>query len=513
MKQTSRIIIQYNFCFFVGRASFAQERIVLDEQIRFSSADNNNIYAIPLLYRISSSTNHLSITRFHQAFQAVIMKHSILRTALYLDTNGVIMQHCLDARAVMNVMNSNSFSILNMDDHDIYEIINKISSDSHLFDLSKGHVICCHILQQYHPNNDLSVKNDDLLINDDMILISIHHSVFDGASTSIFLRDLCLAYDNDCSLPIADNILQYLDYSVHERLMDMTLSRDFWHSQLEEYNLEQSLSLSVDRHCLSGDQRSGLASVAKISFHQKISTSFLNYASSHQLTPFQLGLAAFYAFLFKLTHGQADLCIASVNANRYRSELQDMIGMFVATLPYRLQLDSSWSFDELVEHVREKCMSILGHSHYPLQHILADLQVNQSNAPFLQTMFDFITASSDVNELSLNGTSLEEVSMEQLSEVAKFDFSLTFVHNPTSDGLLSCSFVCSHDLFEETTVARIAQRFQYLLEQLFSTNVDTVPMGQCFPSINKLSLILPEEAEEMQTVIFDRLPKTVHEGM
>ena len=71
-------------------------------------------------------------------------------------------------------------------------------------------------------------QNDDLLTNDDMILISIHHSVFDGASTSIFLRDLCLAYDNDCVLPIDDNTLQYVDYSIHERLMDMTLSRDFW---------------------------------------------------------------------------------------------------------------------------------------------------------------------------------------------------------------------------------------------------------------------------------------------
>ena len=82
--------------------------------------------------------------------------------------------------------------------------------------------------------------------------------------------------------------------------MDMTSSRDFWHSQLEGYNLEQSLSLSVDRHCLSGDQRSGLASVAKISFDQNISTSFLSYASAHQVTPFQLGLAIFYSICIQV---------------------------------------------------------------------------------------------------------------------------------------------------------------------------------------------------------------------
>ena len=128
---------------------------------------------------------------------------------------------------------------------------------------------------------------------------------------------------------------------------------------LQGYNLDHQLSLPLDRHRLSGDQRSSLASVAEISLIRGFLTSFLNYASSHQVTPFQLGLATFYAFVFKLTHGQTDLCISCLNANRYRSELQDMIGMFVATLPYRLQLDSSWSFDELVKHVQENVYQYL----------------------------------------------------------------------------------------------------------------------------------------------------------
>ena len=466
------------------------------------------MYAIPLLYRIPSSINHLSSVRLQRALQAVIIKHSILRTALCLDTNGVIIQHCLDAHVILDQMKPYHFSVLNHCGNDIRATINDIVNHSDLFDLSKGRVICCHILRQYDSNDD------DLLTSDDMILINIHHSVFDGASTSIFLRDLCLAYDSDCFFPIDDNSLQYVDFSVHERLMDMTSSREFWRLQLEGYNLGRQLSLPVDQHRLSGEQRSGLASVTKISFNKNISTSFLNYASSHHVTLFQLGLATFYVFLFKLTHGQPDLCIASVNANRYRSELQNMIGMFVATLPYRLQLDPYWSFDELVKHVREKCLSILEHSHYPLQNIFGDLHLDQSNALFLQTMFDFITVSSNANALTLNSASLEEVSMGQSSEVAKFDFSMTFVYNPTSDDdILSCSFVCSGDLFEETTITQIAQRFQYVFDQLFFINPCAKEMDQPILSINKLSLILQEHVEEMQTKIFSRLPYIGTEGI
>jgi hypothetical protein len=308
--------------------------------------------------------------------------------------------------------------------------------------------------------------------------------------------------------------LQYIDYAVHERLIDTTSSQEFWNSQLAGYNLQRPLELPLDRHRSSTDQRSGIASLARISFNNKISTAFINYASSHQVTPFQLGLATFYVFLSKLTHGETDLCITSINANRYRSELQEMIGMFVATLPYRIQLDSQWSFDQLVEHVRIKCLSILEHSHYSLQHILADVQLNQSNVSFLDTVFDFITVSSEVGSFSLDGAILEQMSIEQSSEVAKFDFSMAFAYNPTSDdNQLSCSFVCSCDIFDKTTVALISQRFEYFFDQIFGTSSDMNLRNDSMISINKLSVILREEAEEMEGIVFCRLENTANEGM
>jgi non-ribosomal peptide synthetase component F len=191
-----------------------------------------------------------------------------------------------------------------------------------------------------------------------------------------------------------------------------------------------------------------------------------------------------------------------------------MIGMFVATLPYRTQLNPYWSFDELVKHVREKCLSILEHSHYPLQYILSDFRINQSNVPFLETMFDFITVSSDFDHLSLNGANLEQMFIDQPYQVAKFDFSIIFVYNPTSDdNQLSCSFVCSRDIFEKTTVARIAQRFEYLFKQIFRIKSTANPVNESITSINKLSVVLPDEVKEMQAVIFHRLKNIVNEGM
>ncbi|CAF1478947.1 unnamed protein product, partial [Adineta steineri] len=392
----------------------------------------------------------------------------ILRTALYLDTNGVVVQHCLDVNIVTDDVKLFGFSVIDLQDNNNHEIdkrINEILNYSDLFDLARGHVIQCHILRHYRSNL-LSLQNDDLLIDDDFILFNVHHSVFDGASLSIFLSDLSRAYETDDLLSIDDDTIQYIDYSVYERQMDMTLSRDFWQSQLQGYNFENSLALSFDRQRSSADQRSGSASVAEIFFNNEVATSFLNYASSHGVTTFQLGLAIFYAFLFRLTHGQNDLCIASINANRYRSELQNVIGMFVSTLPYRIELNSHWTFDELVKYVQEKCLAILGHTNYPLQHILADFDLNQSNGTFFETVFDFITVSSDIDHLSLNGKALDVVPLSESSEVAKFDSPASYAQSRI------CLDERIHSHYDQQFISIHNKPFIYRLQHQHSLSID-----------------------------------------
>ncbi|CAF1397974.1 unnamed protein product [Adineta steineri] len=506
-----------------ARASFAQQRIYLDEQIRFSSNQTtmNNMYVIPLLYRISSMNNHISTSRLQHAFQSIMRKHQILRTALHIDgTNSNIIQHCLDANIIFNDdMQSYGLTIVNIYNEGhrhMNEMVKEILNQADLFDLSKGRVIRCHILRHYHQSQDsISHENDDLLSENDHILISIHHAMFDGASTSIFLGDLSLAYQSDGSLFMDENTLNYIDYSVHEHVMNMSLSREFWQLELKGYSIARQLSLPIDRQRSSTNQQgSGLASSAQITFDDEICTSFLNYASSHHLTLFQLGLAALYVFLFRLTHDETDLCIGSINANRYRSELVNMIGMFVSTLPYRMQLDPHWSFDEVVKYVREKCLSILEHSHYPLQHILADSHLTQSNISFLETMFSVISVSSEDDQLNLDTDNLEQLPLAQSYEIAKFDFMLTFLYDSSSqNNKLSCVLACSRDIFDEKTVAILCQRLEHLSKRIFSWNQPVNELDRISTSISKLDLILPEEADEIDYSMFYRQSNIIMEGM
>ncbi|CAF4666490.1 unnamed protein product [Rotaria socialis] len=485
--------------------SFAQERIMFDEHLRFSTK-RNTMYTILMAYRIQNVGSTISIARFHRALKAMLIKHKVLRTVISSDMTGTFKQSVIDMTDYHDDHRIYGVTTLNMsDDENIKSLYDRIDH-SEMFDLAKGRVLHCYILRN-HRNLSL---NTDLLTDGDAFILAVHHSIFDGFSTPNFLIDLCLAYETDAPSPIDNDTLQYIDYSVHERLISMEKLRDFWHLQLNGYDLARPLPLPFDRHRAAGDERSGLSCIAEFSFGEDLSRAFLDYASSRHVTSFQLGLASFYAFLFKLCNNESDLCVAGISANRYRLELRDLIGMFVTTLPYRIQINSNGSFDKLVEQVSNCCLSVLEHSQYPLQHIIVDSHNQKSSAAFLETVFDYITIAPKINQLSLGKTQIQRMVALQADTVAKFDFLCTFVENPSAtDNIMSCSFVCSQDLFDQTKVETIARRFQQLLTQIFSSKS---MFDRTVEPIYNLSVILPEELEEMQRMVFHRVLNVTHEA-
>ncbi|CAF1439322.1 unnamed protein product [Adineta ricciae] len=491
-----------------GIASFAQERIFIDEQIRFSKSIA--IYNELTVLRVVEGS--LSLSRLSKVFQYILTKHKILRTSLRFNKHHTILeQHITHQNSSFAIVQGQIYK----DEKELQNIIYQTVTDANLFDLSEGRVFCCQIFRRQMPSHQNS--SAEFVGDGDILAIGFHHAAFDRSCFPIIFKEITFAYNNDGNWwekEIDEKSLEYIDYSVHERLIDLTPSQNFWRTHLKEYDFETKLSLPYDRSRCSDTRSSAAASVSRFSFDQHVSQSFVNYASSHHVTLFQLGLATFYVFLFRLTHSIPDICISTVHANRHRHELQNLFGMFVSTLPCRIQFNVDSSFDEFVQHVKETGLSILEHSHYPLQYILSDFRLNQSNLGFLETMFDFIIISENVTYLSMGETKLQQVSLEQSYEVAKFDFMLTFLYYPTLENdALSLNFTCSRDLFDEKTVSRIAERFSYCIEQLFSSKQQMDEVDSCLKIISQVNLILPHETREIDGVILQSQLNILYEGM
>jgi len=275
--------------------------------------------------------------------------------------------------------------------------------------------------------------------------------------------------------------------------MPMTAASMFWLDNLHDCSLDRSLSIPFDRYRLSDEHRTGRGISISFHFSPQLSDAFLNYSSLNNITIEQLILASYYAFLFKLTNGENDLCIGMNTDGRYKEELKLIIGMFVNAIPLRCQLDSHWSFYHLIHHVQEMFTNSCKYSYFSLQHILAH-HLNASKPAFLDIFFKF---QSNKNANSKNEVMIDHGQIRTISASNKIieneimsgvDFALIIQHDLKMNQL-SCTINASLDLFNSKTIEKISQQFHSMLNQLFlSTNHDHMKKP-----IYELSLITPDE--------------------
>ncbi|CAF1420302.1 unnamed protein product [Adineta ricciae] len=106
-------------------------------------------------------------------------------------------------------------------------------------------------------------------------------------------------------------------------------------------------------------------------------------------------------------------------------------------------------------------------------------------------MFDYITLCDVTDRVDFAGADVDRVSWERSEHVAKFDFMCTIVHDGSAvNNAMTCSLVCSKDLFDQGTVDRISRRFSRFIKQLFLSSNEWSKSP-----LYKMSIILPREAE------------------
>ncbi|UJR34791.1 hypothetical protein I4U23_027572 [Adineta vaga] len=454
-----------------GPASFAQTRLYLDERVRFGNVGETvATYHIPLVYEIVQMP--ISLERLKRALSALIQKHKTLRTRLvYDESEGILQQEIVDdvPLEIMITVVGN--------ERDLQEILYDEETNPRLFDLNEGRVFRCHAIRR-------SVATvGDLLTPSDILIFNFHHAAFDGASIDIFFHNLQYAYSTDRSLPQCS--FDYIDYSMHEKETNMDAARVFWKQHLDGFS-KPHFQLPYDRRPDDSNIRSGRGSTATFELSSHIVDRMLNHLNECETTLFQLGLATFYAFLFKLTQ-ETDLCILTVSANRNRAELEDIIGFFVNTVPHRLSIEPYKNFEFLVGCVKELVLATLPHAHLPYQDIVSSVTSTAFQILFVVETdhHDRVALSSDIILRPLVTTTTDPQS------VAKFDLTCSLHYNvPTR--LIQVSLDASSDLFEPKTVELMARRFHSLLNHVLSSPTSN--------QICELSLLLPHEIQLLQNM-------------
>jgi amino acid adenylation domain-containing protein len=311
---------------------------------------------------------------------------------------------------------------------------------------------------------------------DHLLLVVIHHVVFDGWSLGVFCRELgelYLAYAEGRTAELPELPVQSVDVAVwqgsaaaHEAL---AAERAYWPGALE--GAPPHLELPTDRPRPERPTPDGARRIRR--FDARLTSRIEEFARAEGSTPFMTLLGAFDVLLSRYS-GATDIVVGSPVAGRVRPELEPVIGCFINTLPLRVDLAGRPGFRELIGRVRRVCTAAHAHQDLPLSSIIDLVRPDRSSTqtPLFQVVFAFEDAHDA--EFAFGGVRARVSEID--FRMARSDLGISIT--PVGGELRVCAEYRS-ELFTEERVDRLLAQFETLLEHALArpdTPVAALPL-------------------------------------
>ncbi|MBW4508527.1 MAG: amino acid adenylation domain-containing protein [Scytonematopsis contorta HA4267-MV1] len=310
---------------------------------------------------------------------------------------------------------------------------------------------------------------------DHVFLLTIHHIAVDGFSFGILLDELRLLYDSEQTgrtVSLSPIKWQYQDFVHWQREFLSSPVRDnlqnYWQKQLA--GELPVLNLPTDRPRPAIQNYQGASHTFELS--KELTKSLREMAKAEGATLYMTLLTAFVVLLYRYT-GQEDIIVGSPTEGRSQPEFDTVVGFFVNMLALRVNIVDNPTFSALLSQVRSTVLGALAHQDYPSSLLIERLHLNRD--PSLPGLFPVsfnllkLQAMAPDYELSVlpsskarenwGGLLLEPFVIPQ--QEGQNDIVLDVIESTES---LFGIFKYSTDLFDASTISRMAVNFQTLLE-------------------------------------------------
>ena len=432
---------------FVFPASFAQQRLWFLDQL-FPGTSYNVLTALRL-------TGVLNLAALEESFNEIVRRHEVLRTTFSTIAGQPVQLIAPDLKVSLPLINLEQIPISK--EAAAKQLI--VQEMQQPFNLTQSPLLRVTLLQ--------------LSITDYVLVINLHHIVFDEWSSALLIRELGLLYTafnagKPSPLPLLP--IQYADFAnwQHQWLQGEVLESQlsYWRSQLANLSV---LEIPTNRPRLNEPRYRGATQLLELPLH--LSQALMALSQQEGVTLFMTLLAAFQALLYRYT-GQTDIAVGSPIANRNRRELEDLIGFFANSLVLRTDLSGNPTFRELLSRVRQVAVAAYAHQDLPFEKLVEELHPERkgNRNPLFQVVFALQNAPME--QLELPGLTLASFNTE--TTTARFDLELYLwecaenFRNFWGEGWQQSAglrgvLVYNTDLFEPSAIALMLDHFQILL--------------------------------------------------
>ncbi|NEO23679.1 condensation domain-containing protein, partial [Moorena sp. SIO4A5] len=318
-----------------------------------------------------------------------------------------------------------------------------------------------------------------------ILMLTMHHIIYDGWSIGILASELCTlyeAYSQGNPSPLSELPIQYADYAHWQRqkltaeVLEKHLS--YWREKLAGVSPVSPLPTDRPR----SEVQSFQGGAEKFEFNQELTEKLTQVSQNLSTTLFTTLLSAFFVLLSRYS-GESDLVVGSATANRNRVEIEPLIGMFANILVLRCQCVDDLTFSELLDQVKQRTQEAYKHQDLPFEKLVEELlpERNLSYNPLVQVVFNLV--SIPITSWNLPG--LKVTQREEGISTARMDLE---VHLWEALSGLEGYFIYNTDLFDRATITRMMAHFQTLLQAIVAN-----PQQK----ISKLPLITAAEKQKI----------------
>ncbi|MFA0963360.1 amino acid adenylation domain-containing protein [Roseivirga sp. BDSF3-8] len=413
--------------------SMAQESIWALSQDEVGS----KAYHMPVVLKLKNGVDKEVLS---QALKYIVGRHEILHTAFPENASGEPRQKIEDENLQLEFKDARSYSE--------EELRMMIETES---------------MKPFQLNVAPLLRSTLLLVNEEeyILLITLHHIIADGISLDIFKEELLICYQAyyEGSIPSLPTLShQYKDYAVWQKGNTTTSS----YKKSVEY-WKQKLAGELPVADLKSDlRRPRFKTYNGNKVHYTINSSLYSsikaFAAENQSSPFPVLIAAIKSLMYRYT-GKEDLILGTVVAGREKEEWQNLIGLFLNTLPLRSSVDGSQTFESFVALQQNTLQEALNFQEVPFASLVEMLSQVPDHSR--SAIFDIMVI---FNEYEANTNALKSLQLEPFENdqrtTAQFD--ITFSFHAHSQGL-NLTIEYNTDLYDEPFIQRFARHLDTML--------------------------------------------------
>ncbi|MGD8822698.1 MAG: condensation domain-containing protein, partial [Anaerolineales bacterium] len=421
--------------------SFAQERVWFLQHLE----PTNPAYNRPLVMRLRGP---LVFEALQSALLTIQQRHETLRAVF-------------DIEAGKPTLRISDQALAKLELHDLCNLSGQAQRTALIQELQdRAHQVFSLRGEPIFRANLFRLADDDHVLS-----LVFHHLAFDRWSEEVFRNELGLLYQahlHNQPSPLPQLEAHYADFAYWQRKWIESEAgqqqHQYWMSRLE--GDLPGLELPIDARRPA--QRSHTAATVFFDLSADLSRLVRGLSRRGNVTTHTTLMTALLVLLHRYSF-QEDILIGIPTAGRMLPETEPMIGLFINTLAARHDLSGDPTVQELLQRVSRTTLADLSHQDYPFELVVQALNPTRDlrTTPLFQVLFNY-------ENVPTRASSFESLQVEPFDYdpgLAQFDLTLEIEDRADH---LACGLSFNQDIFQRSTIERIAGHYRTLLEGFVS---------------------------------------------